>query len=52
MFGFFSRGTRPILTRLGTNHPGVVVIGFKIVQMKGNVLLQVEIIKSKITLKI
>jgi hypothetical protein len=46
----FSRTTGPILTKLGTNcHWGR---GFKIVQMKSNVLSQWEIIaRVKITLK-
>jgi hypothetical protein len=38
---FFSITTGPIVTRLGTNHPGGR--GFRFVQMKGTALLQGEI---------
>jgi hypothetical protein len=37
----FSRTTRPILTRLGTNHP------WGVIQMKGIALLQGEIIAKE-----
>jgi hypothetical protein len=41
----FSRITAPILTRLGTNHPWG---GFKFLQMKGNALLEGEIIAKEL----
>jgi hypothetical protein len=42
IFDFFSTTTGPILSGLGTNHPWGR--GFRIVQMKGNVLDEGEII--------
>jgi hypothetical protein len=42
---FFSRTTRPILTRHGINHPWGK--GFKFVQMKGIALLQGEVIAKE-----
>jgi hypothetical protein len=40
----FSRTAEPILTKVGTNHPWVK--GILIVQIKGNLLVQGEILKQ------
>jgi hypothetical protein len=45
MFDFFSRTTGPISTKHGTNYSWGK--GFKFVQMKGNALLQLEIIAKE-----